>query len=569
MRNYDHPVNFYFLEQMELRPFQQDDKDQINLTWASDPLANILLIGPTGSGKTVTMASVIHDQSTPTCAIAHRKELVGQISLAMAREGVLHRVISPKGSASIIPEIVQEHVKELGRSWHDPNATIAVVGVDTLLNRVNDLHMWMYSVKLWVIDEAHHVLEDNKWGKAVKLFPNARGLGFTATPVRADGAGLGRHADGVFDHLIEGPSMRWLINNKYLTDYRVFAPLSDLHVTDQDIGSTGDYSRPKLRAAAKKSHIVGDVVEHYLRIAPGKLGVVFATDIETATDMAAEFRTAGVAAEAISSKNTPHERTAILRRFKSRKTMVLVNVDLFGEGFDLPAIEVVQFARPTMSYALYVQQFGRALRLLEGKEYAIIIDHVGNTLRPAWGLPDTPQCWSLDRRERGTRGQRDPDLIPTKVCQGCTAVYEAFHDVCPYCGHYNEPAGRSRPEQVDGNLLELDPAVLAVMRGEVDRIDEDSSKLRQRMERAYAPPAAVGGAVKNHRLRQEAQKGLRDTIALWAGYGRAAGRSDSEMYKRFYWRYSVDVESAKALGRPDAEELTVKIAQDLLTIMTN
>ena len=548
---------------MQLRPYQSKAKSDTYDIWRREPLANILMVKPTGAGKTVTMASIIHDHKGACCAIAHRQELVGQISIALAREGIRHRIIAP---TSVIRDIVQNHTRELGQSWYDPAAQVAVAGVDTLLRRADSLTDWMRSVTLWVTDEAHHLLAGNKWGRAAELFPNARGLGVTATPLRADGAGLGRHHDGVFDHMVEGPSMRWLIDNGYLTDYRIFAPPSDFDVSQVATGSTGDYSAPQLRAAARKSHIIGDVVTHYQRIAPGKLGVVFATDIEIATDIATQFKDAGVAAEVVSSKTPDRERAAILRKFKARQLTVLVNVDLFGEGFDLPAISVVSFARPTMSYALYVQQFGRALRLMDGKTEAIIIDHVGNVQRH--GLPDKPRIWSLDRRERNGKQTTDPDLIPVKTCQACTAVFEATHDSCPFCGHYNEPAGRSRPEQVDGNLLELDPVVLAEMRGEIARIDEHPDALRNRMTHGGAPPAAVGGAVKNHRNRQEAQTKLRDTIALWAGYQRAANRSDAESYKRFFWRYGVDVMGAQALGRADAETLTGKIASDLLTIVT-
>lgn len=536
---------------MQLRPYQQDVKNEVNDIWRLNPLANVLAVKPTGAGKTVTMASIIHDHNGPSCAIAHRQELVGQISQALAREDIKHRIIAPQ---SVIRDIVQAHTRELGQSWYDPSAPAAVAGVDTLLRRADSLAEWMRSVTLWVTDEAHHLLADNKWGRAAELFPNAKGLGVTATPLRADGAGLGRHADGVFDHMVEGPSMRWLIDNGYLTDYRIFAPPSDFEIDDSAIGSTGDYSGPKMRAAARKSHIVGDVVTHYQKIALGKLGVVFATDIEIATDIAARFKAAGVAAEVVSSKTPDRERAAILRRFKARELTVLVNVDLFGEGFDLPAIEVVSMARPTMSYALYVQQFGRALRLMEGKTEAIIIDHVGNVQRH--GLPDKPRIWSLDRRERGSRNERDPDMIPTKTCQACTAVYEAIYDSCPFCGHYNEPAGRSRPEQVDGNLLELDPAVLAQMRGEIARIDSPA--------RTSLPKYMRDNIIK----QQDAQSKLRDTIALWAGYQRAAGRSDAESYKRFFWRYNIDVMSAQALGKAESETLTAKIAEDLLTIVT-
>lgn len=548
---------------MQLRHYQQDAKDAVYEHWELHPQDNILLVKPTGAGKTVTMASIIHDHIGASCAIAHRQELVGQISIALAREGIYHNIVAPK---TVITDIVREHTAELGQSFYNPTTKAAVAGVDTLIRRGNSLKDWMRSVTLWVTDEAHHLLEENKWGKAAALFPNAHGLGVTATPRRADGLGLGSHHDGVFDHMIEGPTMRWLIDNGYLTDYRIFAPPSDFDVSAVAVGSTGDFSAPQLRQAARKSHIIGDVVSHYQRIAPDKLGVVFATDIELATNIAEQFVSQGVAAAVISSKNSNKERADILRKFKRRQLTVLVNVDLFGEGFDLPAIEVVVFARPTMSFALYIQQFGRALRLMEGKERAIIIDHVGNVERH--GLPDRPQIWTLDRRDRRGRTEKDPDLIPVKTCQGCTAVYEATHDSCPFCGHYNEPVGRSRPEQVDGNLFELDPSVLAEMRGEVERIDESPAALRSRMEHAGAPAAAVGGAVKNHRLRQEAQQRLRDTIALWAGYQRAKGRADSESYKRFYWRYGTDVATAQTLGRVDADKLNAKIANDLLTFMT-
>lgn len=555
---------------MQLRPYQQKAKDQITDEWGRNPLANVIAVMPTGAGKTVTMASVIHDHNGAVCAIAHRQELVGQISQALAREGIRHKIIAPQ---NVIREIVQEHTRELGQSYYDPSASVAVAGVNTLLNREVKMKDWMRSVTLWVTDECHHLLRENMWGKASTLFPNARGLGVTATPLRADGAGLGRDADGVFDVMIEGPTMRWLIDNGYLTDYRIFAPPSDFKIDDTAIGSTGDYTGPKMRAAARESHIIGDVVKHYQRIAPGKLGVVFATDIEIATDIAGRFKESGVDAEVVSSKTPSRERSAILRRFKRRELTVLVNVDLFGEGFDLPAIEVVSMARPTMSYGLYVQQFGRALRLMEGKDSAIIIDHVGNIQRH--GLPDKPRQWSLDRVEKRSKGERDPDLIPTRVClgvqdaPGCMAVYEAIHDACPYCGVPYVPPGRSRPEQVDGDLMELDPSVLAEMRGEILRIDEDDADLLRRMRRAGASGVVAGGAAKNHRLRQEAQSKLREVIAMWAGYQREwFKRSDKESYKRFFWRYGVDVMTAQTLGRNDAEQLTGKIANDLLTFAT-
>jgi len=834
---------------MNLRPYQQKLKADILAAWAAGE-RNVLAVMPTGAGKTVTMADIIHHHGEPTVAIAHRQELVTQISTALAREGVRHRIIGPK---SVIKLAVRLHMEELGRSFYDPMAKCAVAGVDTLVRREEP---WFKTVTLWVQDECfpagtlidgkpiesirlgetvlsynevsrtfehrkvtrlfknpapnymvslqiahhvlyctpnhpiltkkgwkdaesvtkedyvylvqgerggferapksavrknwsslllkrlfecfqskaffrnngrnqqkvcfreneekqpdatrsipkenernikvnkapakaswrewsttnkgrseamgvifrywvsitgycsywalpggrripkplqdrlrashvkswdrsgrlkslfyrttearpkegqlpcwkrvdnvtlqkrtditdpvgrcgdgyvynfevegthtyvangivvhncHHVCADNKWGTAAQLFPNARGLGVTATPVRADGKGLGRHHDGLMDIMVEGPSMRDLINMGYLTDYRIFAPPSDLDLSDVAVSATtGDYSQPGVVKAVRKSHIVGDVVSHYQRIAPGKLGVTFATDVQTATEIAEQFNAAGVPAEVVSAKTPDAERVAVLRRFRKREVLQLVNVDLFGEGFDLPAIEVVSMARPTQSFSLFAQQFGRALRILEGKTEALIIDHVGNVLRH--GLPDAPRKWSLDRRDK--KGRSGPsDVMPVKACPACTGVYERFYPTCPFCGHKPEPAGRSKPEFVDGDLTELDGATLAAMRGAVDEVDKPLDQVRAELMAKHAPEIGIRAGVKRHRERQDAQAELRHAIAVWAGAGKAAGRSDSELYRLFYLTFGVDVLSAKALGTKDAEALRLQIEE--------
>jgi superfamily II DNA or RNA helicase len=352
---------------MQLRPYQLDLLERIQAAWSAGK-RNVLAVLPTGAGKTIMFTRAMQLRRAPTVAIAHRQELVGQISVALGHHAVSHRIVAPR---SVVRFVVGLHMEVHGRSYYDPQAPVAVAGVDTFIRREAELASWLPSVKLWVQDEAHHVLRSNKWvqdeahhvlrsnkwGKAAAMLPNAQGLGVTAVAGRADGKGLGRHADGVFDALLEGPSMRDIINAGYLTDYRIFAPsTADLDLSDVPVTSSGDYSKPKLTVAVRRSRIVGDVVQHYQRIAPGKLGLTFVTDVETATEVAAAYETAGVPAAA-----------ATLRQFRRREILQLVNVDLFGEGFDLPAVEVVSFARPTQSYGLYVQQFGRGLRILEGK----------------------------------------------------------------------------------------------------------------------------------------------------------------------------------------------------------
>ena len=385
------------------------------------------------------------------------------------------------------------------------------------------------------------------------MFPNARGLLVTATPLRADGKGLGRHADGIADVMIVGPSMRQLIEWGFLTDYRIFAPPSDIDMTPVTITDSGEFSPPKLKLARSKSHITGDVVTQYLRIAAGKKGVTFDTDVDNASDTAEAFRAKGIPAEMVQAKTPEALRRQIIRRFRHGDLLQLVNVDLFGEGFDLPAIEVVSMARPTASYGLYVQQFGRALRTMEGKLHAIIIDHVGN-VEKRHGLPDAPRQWSLDRRERGSRGKSDAMLLRTCLNPECMGVYERFLLACPYCGTAPTFAQRSAPQFVDGDLHELDPSVLQAMRGEIERID--------------AAPRVPGGVpaapvIRAHEARQQAQKELRAAIALWAGWQSHLGYSLPEIWRRFYLTFGIDTNTAQCLGALDAATLETRIEIDL------
>lgn len=538
------------------RKYQSDLDDAIVSSWGAGA-RNVLAVLPTGGGKTFLFTGIIAREQGYTCAIAHRKELVGQMSLALNKRGVRHFAIAPE---STIKWIVGQHMAEHGRSFYDPNSRCAVAGVDTLISRRDRLAAWCNRVSLWVMDEGHHVTKKNKWGKATEMFPNARGLSVTATPERADGRGLGRHADGLVDSMVVGPTARELITQGFLTDYRIFAPPNDIQLEGVEISkATGDYNQHQLVSKVRQSHIVGDVVQHYLRLTPGKLGVTFSTDVQTAGDIAASYRQSGVPAEVVTATTADVARAQAVRRLRNGDLKQLVNVDIFGEGFDLPAIEVVSFARPTESYVLYCQQFGRSLRPMEGKTHAVIIDHVGNVIRH--GLPDAPRIWTLDARERKTSVRSG--VIPLRACPSCTGVYEAFMAQCPYCQFVPVPAARSKPEFVDGDLLELDAATLASMRGAVNRVDENPIAVRDRMLAAGAPTMAAYGAAKQHRLRQEMQQQLRDAMALWGGWQLSQGRDLREGWRRFFHRFGTDVLSAQALGRPEAERLLIEVQQDM------
>lgn len=537
------------------RPYQRQLDADIVDAWAHGA-RDVMAVLPTGGGKTVIFSTIMAREQGASVAIAHRQELVGQMSLALARNEVRHRIIGPRSVSAACTAL---HMLELGRNFVDPNARAAAAGIDTLV-RMDPKDPWLQQVQLAVTDEGHHVLAANKWGKGLLMFPNARGLAVTATPVRADGKGLGRHADGIMDCLVEGPGMRDLIRQGYLTDYRIFAPPTDLDLSDVGISAGGDYSPPALKQAVQRSHITGDAVEHYLRIAPGKLGVCFANDIDHATRITEAFRAAGVPAELVTSHTPDAMRAQIMRRFRARQVTMLVNVDLFGEGFDLPALEVVIMARPTKSWALYCQQFGRVLRILEGKEWGIIIDMVGNVedFARTRGLPDTPQQWSLDRRERASKAKPN-DAVPVRTCLNveCLAVYERALDCCPFCGHVVEPTVRTSPAAVDGVLHELDVTLLKALRREVERVDGPF----------YAPAGLSGharrGATNNHRERQRAQNTLRQAMALWGGWQQHLGRSATEAQRRFFFRYGVDALTASAYGATEASNLETAIRAEL------
>lgn len=529
---------------MHLRDYQIEMLDSIHRAWAQGA-KHVCAQMSTGAGKTVVFCEELATHIGAAVAIAHRVELVSQISLNLARRGLYHNIIASKNS---IREIISIHVSDVGQSYYSPRAKLTVAGVDTLIRNCNE--SWAQTISLVVIDEAHHVLRKNKWGKAIELFPNARGLFPTATPMRADGFGLGRHADGIIDVMVQGPSMRSLIAQGYLSDYRIFCPPSDLDLSTVSISAGGDYSPEPLRNAVHKSHITGDVVKHYLKIAPSKLGVTFAVDIQSAEEITLAFKDSGVPCEMITGKTPDGYRAHIMRRFRNREILQIVNVDILGEGVDVPAIEVVSMARPTQSFALYSQAFGRALRPLEGKEHAIIIDHVGNVLRH--GLPDAARTWSLDRRERR---RHSVSSDPIKNCLECYAIISRLARECPFCGHYTPPQSRSAPEFVDGDLTELDPDVLSKMRGKIDTLD-----------RPVHPPNHLGRAaqlaiVRRHRERYEQQLKLRAVVASWAGIYHDQGWEDFKIYRKFFHTFGIDIMTAQTLNQKDAAELEKKVLE--------
>lgn len=545
-----------------LRPYQEKLVKDTYQQWDSGKQF-VAMVSATGSGKSMTLTAIVakeRDRGQYVLVLAHRQELITQLSDTMGRMEIRHQVIAAN---KVVRFAAKQSMENHGVNYVDPNARVMVASVQSMREaKIADLAK--LGNKLTVVqDEFHHATKKSKtWGGVLTPLLNAgaRGLGPTATPCRADGQGLSRETDGYADVIVEGPSMRWLIDNGYLSQYKIYCPPTDLRLDNVETSkTTGDYKEKELKAEIGRSHIVGDIVSHYLKICPGKRGITFTVGVDTAEEVAEEYRKRGVPAVALSGRNADEERVQAIRDLKSGKILQIVNDSLIGEGVDIPAVEVVSFARPTQSYALYAQMFGRALRPFEGKSHAIIIDAVSNVMRH--GLPDAPREWSLDRRERRT-GKSESSAV--RVCTACAAVYERFRDACPDCGEpVPKPAQRSGPEFVDGDLYELDPDVLAQMRNEVVGARETPEAMRDRLTAQHIPPAGVMANVKRQRERLEVSGQLDGLMATIAGYWRHDGLSDSEIFRKFFLTYHIDWLSAQSLKKDDAVALMEKIQNDV------
>jgi DNA repair protein RadD len=558
-----------------MRGFQTAVQAQCYDAWEEDCQV-VMPVVPTGGGKTVIVGDTARNHDGYGIAAAHRSELVMQISMAFAKEGIRHDIVAPK---NIIKQIVAAQMsdEDIGRSYFDARAAWKIASVDTLIRGKAVDERWIMQCTMGVQDEGHHVLRDNKWGRVIAMFPpRTRWILPTATPDRADGRGLGRGAEGFVDRLIVGPDLRWMIDNGYLTDYEIRAP----HPRNFDMSGvsispvTGEYNLEQMRQRVKENqYIIGDVVDTYLRFAAGKRGITFAVDIEHAGMIAKAFNAKGVPAVVVSSETSDADRVSYMRKLKSGELLQLVNVDLFGEGVDVPVLEVVSFARPTASYSLYCQQFGRVLRLFlspilhaawdtytveqrkahiaaSGKPVGIVLDHVGNVITHG-GPPDRRrEPWTLESRQRRTRAT---DTIPMRTCVNdvCLQPYERMYPACPYCGKEPPaPAERSKPEHVDGDVVLYDKELLDKLFGEIEKVDNPVALI------PYGASDIIARAVvNNHRKRKHSQNQLRDAMALVLPPNRDSRIND----RKFYLTYGIDTLTAKTLGSADADTLRQRI----------
>lgn len=303
---------------------------------------------------------------------------------------------------------------------------------------------------LIIIDESHHVLA-NSYKKIINHFSNAKVVGFTATPVRINGGGLG----DINDMLIEKVNVKWLIENQFLAPYKYFAP-EIVQTETLEIKRTGEFDMTGLDDQFNKRMIWGDVIKHYQKLANGEQAILYASSIYQSEKMAASFNAVGIPSAHIDGKTPKPIRDDIIKRFREGEIKVLCNLDLIGEGFDVPDCSTVIMLRPTQSLSLYIQQSMRGMRYKEGKT-AIIIDHVGNVKR--FGLPDMERTWSLAPRKGSNATKAE---APVKICKDCFMTVSQTAKKCEHCGHEFKVEVKAIQIDEGAELQEITEAVFKV-----------------------------------------------------------------------------------------------------------
>ena len=322
-------------------------------------------------------------------------------------------------------EVLKQAVKTFNNQDVNPDLLTAGM-VQTLTRRIDKLP----TPDVILVDEAHHALAKS-YQNILNKFPKAIVLLFTATPHRTGRTQL----DQIADDIIVGQSIHELTDKGFLAPFRYFQPPNDFDAKLLKRSSTGDFTNESMQQAMN-TKIFGHIVKQYKRIAPGMQAVVYTYSIDSAIKIAAEFNSEGISAVEVDGTTSKEKRAVAVRKFREQKIKILVNVNLFTEGVDLPDVDCVIMARPTASLALYLQFSMRCLNPRPGKT-AIIIDHANNF--KTFGYPDDDRDWKQaikSGKQKSKTLLTDPGLAIV-TCDYCFAVVKASEvkdGKCPICG---------------------------------------------------------------------------------------------------------------------------------------
>lgn len=360
-----------------LRPYQAEMKLKVYSLW--DKMDNVMLQMPTGTGKTIVFTSVVkdirkwcveHSPESKILIVAHRKELIDQASRKLG--AIPHGIIqSGKRQRLDLP--------------------IQVASIQTFISRRNYDTMLRLRFDFIIIDEAHHSMAPG-YQKLWDMFPNSKKLGVTATPWRMSHSGF----TSLFGDIVLSKSIEWFVNNEYLSnyDYISIKKNSDIQHAVNAIdkyGADGDYSDAELSSKFDCDKIRAKLYQSYETFVKGKKGIIYAIDRQHASNICELYAVHGVRICMIDGTTPVEERNRLIDEFRAGTIQVIVNVNIFSEGFDCPDIEFIQLARPTKSLSLYLQQVGRALRISPNKDHSVVLDNVG--LYNRFGTPMANRHW--------------------------------------------------------------------------------------------------------------------------------------------------------------------------------
>lgn len=374
-----------------LRPYQKEAKRNIYKAW--DEVQSVMFQMPTGTGKTVLFASIIREldrfhvlrgaRPIRVLVVAHRDELIEQASNHLNKNGIEHGII--KGPS---------------RKNYYKNVQVGSINTVTFPSREKEIRDLYFDYI--IIDEAHRSNAPS-YRKLWDYYPDAKFLGVTATPCRLDGEGLNK----LYQRLIVSPSIKEFISNSYLSKYKYYSikATAEEAVALKSIKKFdfGDYDPSELERKFDTGCIRARLYDAYEKHAFGKKGIIYAIKRNHAKHICEDFQKHGISAVCIDSKTKDSLRKDLVRKFREGEVQVLVNVDIFSEGFDCPDVEFIQLARPTQSLTKYLQQVGRGLRVTKQKTECVILDNVGMYER--FGFPDADRDWNklFEGREKSVR----------------------------------------------------------------------------------------------------------------------------------------------------------------------
>lgn len=388
-----------------LRPHQVEAKRKVFEMW--NRYDSLMLQMPTGTGKTYLFVSIINDlinyyrkqhHELHILVVVHRTELIDQISASLAKYGISHGIVQGNREQQL---------------WH----RVQVASIQSVLSGKNHLNTTRQKFDYIIVDEAHHSIA-NTYKQLFDAFPKAKKLGVTATPYRL------KHESflPLYQKLITSPQISWFIDHHLLADFEYVSirPNSMVQrmINNMEISQTGDFANIDLDETFNQRPIRAKLFESYKKYAWGRKGIIYAINKAHAYNIALLYSSRGVKAVAIDCDTPREERQDVIESFRRGEIKVIVNVEIFTEGFDCADISFIQLARPTCSLSLYLQQVGRGLRVVEGKEKAIIIDNVG--LYNYFGLPNADRDWVFyfngHEAEKETREGRG--------CENSSTVHE-------------------------------------------------------------------------------------------------------------------------------------------------